>query len=493
MHGHEPERRSQLAILDHAGFGKELSQHRDERTARLGGAMPAGSVPSANMEPSPALLRMRPPLRPPRLPARALMGLAALVSLGATVGSCSCSDPSAAPPVTTGPAAPSTSGRVRQVVTVPATIPSDCSADASADVNRWLGAVPDGATAALAGGCYRIDHPINLVDRGSLTVDGGGATFQTSDPTGDASTLAAPSRAARTRDQWHLTRGHDVRLTNLAIRGANPAGGQDEKAYVAALEAQQGIDISGTQRVDIDHVTITDVYGDFIYFGPDTSGPAPVFSSGQVHNSHLERNGRQGIAITGGHGIQIDHNVIGDTAPGHLRPRAEHGRGVGRRRRRHRTQRDRCRPAQLRVDGRQRPRARVRISDNILHRPLTIQARGSGPGMRSSLTVTGNVSDASWGTRGPSGAMDVQGIDDVTVTGNTQPLQAGRGNVGVSLQQVTGGRVEGNRFLDAASATLLGPDAVGVTSCGNQLVANGPFDRDQPCPAGTPGTTSRVR
>jgi hypothetical protein len=435
--------------------------------------------------------RMPPPSRRLRLPRRTIIGLAALAALVAAAGSCSCSDPD--PAATSSAPGSSPSGSTDRppatdppVVAVPTAIRADCSVDVSAELNRWLASVPDGATATFAGGCYRIDQTIALVDRSSLTIEGGGATFQTSEATGDASSLAAPSKASRTRDHWLLTRGRDVSLRNLTIRGANPVAGQGEAAYVAALEAQHGIDIAGTQSVDIDHVTITDVYGDFIYFGPDSTGSATVFSGGRVHDSHFERNGRQGIAITGGHGIQIDHNVITNTrrATFDLEPNKGTGWGVEDVVIEHNeVGSGRLNLVSMAGSG---PVHRVRISDNTLHRSLSVDARGPGDGTRSSLTVSDNVSDASWGTSGTTGAVAVQGFADVTVTGNTQPMQAGRGNVGVSLRQVTGGRVTANRFPDAGAATFVGPDSVGVTSCGNQVVADGPFDRDEPCPPGSP-------
>jgi hypothetical protein len=375
-------------------------------------------------------------------------------------------------------------------MTVPASIASDCSADVTAALNSWLQSVPDGGTARFAGGCYRIDGTLTLTDRTDLTVDGGGATFRAGNPTGDTSPVAHPSRGARTRAQWRLTRGRDIHLLDATIQGANPAGGTGDAAYVGALEAQHGIDIGGTQQVEIDHMTITDVYGDFIYFGPapTKAGSPPVFSSGRVHDSTMARNGRQGISVTGGDGIEIDHNTITDTrrATFDLEPNTPQGWGV----------------RNVSIDHNQIGAGRlnlismagagpvhdVRVTDNTLHRALTVVTAGSGPGARSGLTIADNTSDVALGTSADA-AIRIQGVDDVKVTGNAQPLAAGRGTAGVSLAGLSGGVVTGNTFLNAARATAIGADATQVTSCGNQLVAQAAFDRDQPCPPGETATT----
>jgi hypothetical protein len=373
---------------------------------------------------------------------------------------------------------------------VPASIASDCSVDVADALGTWLASVPNGATARFGGGCYRIDHTITLTDRADLTIDGGGATFRAGTPTGDGSPVDHPSRAARTRAQWRLTGGHDIHLHDLTIQGANTAAGTGDAAYVGALEAQHGIDIGGTQQVEIDHVTINDVYGDFIYFGPAPvkKGAAPVFSSGRVHDSTMARNGRQGISITGGDGIQIDHNSISDTrrATFDLEPNGPQGWGVQHVSIDH-NQIGAGRLNLLSMAG-SGPVHDVRITDNALQRTLTIITGGSGPGARSGLTIANNRTDMPLGTSADA-AIRIQGVDDVTVTGNAQPLAAGRGTAGVSMSGVTGGVVTGNSFPNAAKATAIEAGASQIMSCGNQLAAQGPFDLDQPCPPGTPGTT----
>jgi hypothetical protein len=419
-----------------------------------------------------------------------IAGVGAIAALGLAAGSCSGSgnDSVDGGAPTTAPSG-TTASPTGPIVAVPASIAADCSVDVTDALAAWLTSVPNGGTARFGGGCFRIDRTIILTDRIGLTIDGGGATFRAGTPTGDGTPVDHPSRAARTRAQWRLTGGRQIHLENLTIQGANQSAGTGDDAYIGALEAQHGVDIGGTQQVEIDHVTINDVYGDFIYFGPAPAkaGAAAVFSSGRVHDSTMARNGRQGISITGGDGIQIDHNSITDTrrATFDLEPNGPQGWGV----------------QHVEIDHNQIGAGRlnlvsmagsgpvhdVRITDNTLQRTLTVVAGGSGSGARTGLTIANNHSDTPLSTSADA-AIRIQGVDDVTVTGNAQPLAASRGTAGVSLASVIGGVVSGNSFINASRATAIGTDASQVTSCGNQLAAQAPFDRDQPCPPGSTGT-----
>ena len=194
------------------------------------------------------------------------------------------------------------------------------------------------------------------------------------------------------------------------------------------LEAQHGINIAGTQAVDIDHVAINDVFGDFVYFGPSPArnGQPAVFSGGRVHDSTMVRNGRQGIAITGGKGIQIDHNTIGDTrrATFDLEPNEGAGWGIdgvtitdneigpgG---------------AQPAVDGRRRPGARH--PPRRQHPPPGDDGRHPRLGHRERDPVCSSPTTsptAAEGLAGERAVIRVEGVDDVTVARNAQPLPGG--------------------------------------------------------------------
>jgi hypothetical protein len=373
------------------------------------------------------------------------------------------------------------------VFVVPRSIPSDCSVNVSAKLNAWLASVPDNSVLLFAGGCYRIDQTLVLTDRHNLNIYGQQATFKTDDPTGDGSTLAAPSKAARTRDHWRLVGGSNINIHDLTVRGANPRPGVD---YVAALEAQHGFDIQGTTTVELARVTVEAVYGDFVYWGLKLDGnKPPVWSSGRLHDSHLDGNGRQGVSLAGAHDVLIDHNSIegvrrstfdlepngggwgvenaviadNDVGTGQLSFVASIGNG---------------------------PVNNISILQNHLtNKAMTVVVDNQqlGAPRRHDWIVADNTTDLSWGTTPPAGMMTFRHVDRVTVTGNTAPVQAiggsnvPRGDSFVSLGKTSAAIIKGNSVVYSTPGVDDQGDNRGLVNCGNQIVPHGPFDQPSPC------------
>ena len=99
-----------------------------------------------------------------------------------------------------------------------------------------------------------------------------------------------------------------ITIRDFVVRGANPNAGTGADAYRADREAQHGFDIAGVKNSLLERVTVTDVYGDFVYIGRTSTWTSGL----TVRNSTFERSGRQGVAITAGEDILIEHNVIRD-------------------------------------------------------------------------------------------------------------------------------------------------------------------------------------
>jgi hypothetical protein len=99
----------------------------------------------------------------------------------------------------------------------------------------------------------------------------------------------------------------------MVIKGANPHAGVNEPAYVEKYEAQHGINVLGGERIEIRNVTISDVYGDFVYVGGSPFRVFGVPTNVWIHDNTLRRNGRQGISVTVGFNVVIEHNDISDT------------------------------------------------------------------------------------------------------------------------------------------------------------------------------------
>ncbi len=208
-------------------------------------------------------------------------------------------------PTTTNPSTSSTSATTAAVPTtapgpptfmIPASIRHDCTLDVSDAIQAWIDSVPDSAVLALRpGGCYRIDETLVVANRHHLVIDGKGAV------------LRAVTTGNRTRQQLVLSGGSDLTVRSIFVQGANPQAGTGKGAYNRALEAQHAFQVSGASNVLLDHVHASDVYGDFVYVGPENGQPSRNVT---IANSTFERSGRQGISVTDAENVTIAANHL---------------------------------------------------------------------------------------------------------------------------------------------------------------------------------------
>jgi hypothetical protein len=175
-----------------------------------------------------------------------------------------------------------------------------------------IDAAPNGTPSAptiidITGEDITSEETILIRDRKWLTIRGGTLRAFT-----DGSTV--PRWPGAPSVNWPRTRSHvridgnsvGVTIEGLTIRGPHPNGGTSEWAYVSALEAQHGIDVSSVYVTDItvQGCDVTDVYGDFYY----VKASERITIEGNVG----ARNGRQGVAVVRGHGIRIVGNDLRD-------------------------------------------------------------------------------------------------------------------------------------------------------------------------------------
>ena len=144
---------------------------------------------------------------------------------------------------------------------VPRSIDATGRIDVTRPLERFLAAVPNDTTVRFAPfGRYRIEGTLDLKNRRDLTFDGEGAT------------LFATARGAGDRSQWWVHDGAGITFRDMHVRGANLEGGTAKAAYVKKLETQHGIRLEGVDGAEVDRVTVTNVYGDFVYVGRDGAG-----------------------------------------------------------------------------------------------------------------------------------------------------------------------------------------------------------------------------
>lgn len=333
------------------------------------------------------------------------------------------------------PAVPTPKGTLA-TVRLPAHIDPTGATDVSDQLNAFFAALPNQRVVVFGvGATYRIEKPLVLKDKVDLVIQGNGARTITT------------TRGDRTRQHWRLYRGERIAIRNLTVVGANPNGGTEENAYVAALEAQHGFNVAGTRALELDRVTVTDVFGDFVYLGWDSSSKR-WSEDVRIHNSVFARNGRQAIAFTGARRIRIDHNRISQVrrATFDLEPNGgatgvekvlieDNMIGVGR-----------LNFVSAVGAG---PVNYVTVRNNVLRGRSMNSTIGSFTDRRRAWAIVGNTADEAYGA--PSGAViGVRELDDLLVTRNTQPVQPGRSMHLVSTSDVCAVSVTRNTVRNAS-------------------------------------------
>jgi hypothetical protein len=329
----------------------------------------------------------------------------------------------------------SPSSNASEPIAPPTSIDATGATDVTMQLKGFIAGVPDGSTISFpAGARYRIDGSLIIEGRNNLTFEGNGAEF------------FATTEADRNRRHWWIRNSDGITIRDVVVRGANPNAGTGEAAYRSDREAQHGFDFAGVKNVIVEKVTVTDVYGDFVYIGRDKSGWSKQVT---VRDSHFERNGRQGIAITAGEDIKIERNKItqvrrstfdiepntsdwgarrvtisdNDIGPGRLSFLAGHG-AAG-------------------------PVEDIMVVDNRLSgKVMNISFKAPSAQRRANFSLIGNVSNKAFGS--PNAAVTIEGFDGVTIRDNVLPLDAGRNMTAVQLKASCDVVVTGNQFTNAA-------------------------------------------
>jgi hypothetical protein len=109
---------------------------------------------------------------------------------------------------------------------------------------------------------------------------------------------------------FRLGGGHSLR--NWALQGAHRNSGADG-VFIAELEGQHGLLISGVDGMVVEDVRITEVAGDFLYLtNRFTNGVNTLNRDIEIRRVKGRKNGRQGVAVTGGVNMLIENNDFQD-------------------------------------------------------------------------------------------------------------------------------------------------------------------------------------
>jgi hypothetical protein len=199
----------------------------------------------------------------------------------------------------TGQAAPgSPSGQSAQVI--PASIAADCSRDVTAEINAWIVSVPNGTTLVFGqNACYRTERFIAVTERTGLVFEGNGARFRRFE-------LSPPElRYPKANPHFWFQGGGRITIRNLRVEGTNTVsdGWPGFGTYDVAFEFEHAFTIRGVLGVTITDVAVDAVWGDGIYLGSYLRAQT---TNVRISRVTIDRNGRQGIAITHANGVLIE-------------------------------------------------------------------------------------------------------------------------------------------------------------------------------------------
>jgi hypothetical protein len=189
------------------------------------------------------------------------------------------------------------------VVSVPASVPSSCAVDATATLDKWMVSVPDGARAVLRkGACYRVDGTLAILNKRGIAIEGNGARIEAisdSNPHVATSNLYPGASARDQRRDLVISDSSDITVTGLTIEGPDASG-----HYSVIYANENGIQVNASNRVLVEGVTVSGVYGD---------GMVVTGNSTDVTFEHdsVPLAGRNSISDYAGSAVTIADNTLG--------------------------------------------------------------------------------------------------------------------------------------------------------------------------------------
>jgi hypothetical protein len=230
----------------------------------------------------------------------------------------------------------------------------------------------------------------------------------------------------------------------MVLKGAHPNPGPNGD-FVSALEAQHGINLWSVQGAEIANVTITDVYGDFIYIG---NQGGTLSKNIYVHDSHMARNGRQGIGIVGAEDVLFERNVINDVRRSQIDIEPNGTSGGAHRITFRNNKFGAARLNWLANAGGCAPVSEIVLENNTLSdQAMKVHVKPPLGCRRGPFRITGNYSAFGHGSLVP--LMQFLGVDGLTVRDNYQLLNPNRDMIGVYAEETCNVNVGNNTFPNA--------------------------------------------
>lgn len=333
------------------------------------------------------------------------------------------------------------------VVTAVSRVPDPTGGDDTELIKAAIAAVVDGGRVEFPDErVYRCEFPVLTTARHGLQLNVNGSTVQ------------ATTEGSRNRSHWRFDNCTEFEINDAVVIGANPNAGYN--GYVAALEAQMAFQFMGGGGFVLNNPVASDIYGDFLYFGANPSSPTDWFDGCQINSPQFHRNGRQAFTVVAGRNIHATGGAWSDIARSFLDVEPNFTTGGGEHISVTHTTVDVLRSNLLASVG------AAGLVNDVLFDHVTISTNGvratvtapAGGPRRTGFVFTNCTSTLAYGTGSGLGCVsNFTHCDDITFTGNIQPMQAGRNMALVGLVDCTDYTITGNTVLpDGIQYRVLG-------------------------------------
>jgi len=403
--------------------------------------------------------------------------------------------------------------------TPPATIAANCSADVGQALGDWLSSRPANTVVTLpSAACYRIDRSLIIHNTSGLTINGNGSLISQSKAGGQGTDV---------QGIVYLRQNANLTLNGLKVAGAfngNNGGVSYEGNYGLFMEANHTVTVTGMK--------MSNIQGDFIILDPpqnnDTPGDNSLNTAVNIQSSTFTNAGYHGLTVESVNGLTVNNSTFTNMgvdaidmeydvystafdAQGNPLQAAEDNVSITN------DTWTNFRDVWFASIQGQSPGVQqdnVLLSNNTLdaHSPL-IEDIGTNPAITPTqyqnrgliVTLNKNLQPAI-GTTGASiadpnpghvAAMQIQGVVNANISGNTFPLYDGDTNYFANTPYISVLQayenpnliVRSNNFVGAYNILQAGSAANTVTECGNGYGVIG-LQGDGACPTTTTPTTA---
>jgi hypothetical protein len=174
------------------------------------------------------------------------------------------------------------------------TAPGPTGADQASQLQSVFDSAPNGAIVCLQPGRYVVNTTLRFVARSGITLDGKGATLDST-----------------TQDCNRATLRFD-RSTNMAVRDLTVDGFTGHPGtYAGGCEWGHAFEQWGGSGLDIANTTAQNLEGDCLYL-TDSGGVSAT--GARYHDSVCKLNGRNGVSVVGGRDVVVERVAFSDIA-----------------------------------------------------------------------------------------------------------------------------------------------------------------------------------